>query len=130
MKTCGRSVRCTFGSGASKPRPPSPLLSGYSFPVVYRFGAQELEIIKGHLDRSGRQFRFCSAVATLKNVGELVGNGCRMFHYAGHGTENSLSFESDRHCGIMEPVEVRWCEIMNHFFLHSFVICLRCCDLV
>ncbi|CAN0280635.1 unnamed protein product, partial [Ascophyllum nodosum] len=79
---------------------------GKKTPVVQLHTAKELEIIKRHLDRSGRQFCFLTAVATLKNVGELVGDGCRMLHYAGHGGENFLSFESDQRCGVMEPVEV------------------------
>lgn len=69
---------------------------------------QEREIILDKIRCAGRQIVFRATVATPSNMRGLVTDGCQMLHYAGHGNEALLSFESDldTSCGTMEPLRV------------------------
>lgn len=65
-------------------------------------------MIKEKLDKSGRKFRYRCDVATLKNLGERLDEGCAMLHYAGHGNNEYVCFESEDDCGVMQPIAVRF----------------------
>lgn len=67
-------------------------------------------MIRDKLRSSERQIRFRAVVATPTNLRELLNDGCRMLHYTGHGSKELLAFESGhfRHCGLMEPLEVKY----------------------
>lgn len=47
------------------------------------------------LNAAERKVNMCSAVGTTDNVSMLVGRGCRVLHYTGHGVgdKHSLAFE-------------------------------------
>lgn len=64
-------------------------------------------MLRKELSESGRQIMFRSEVATASNLRQLLNSGCRMLHFMCHGTSEFLGFESERFCGIMEPLNVR-----------------------
>ena len=69
---------------------------------------QEVEVIRTNLRESGRLIRFVTDVANTCSLRKLLNSGCQVLHYAGHGNENFLAFESseDSKCGLVEPLEV------------------------
>ncbi|CAN0111036.1 unnamed protein product, partial [Ectocarpus sp. 4 AP-2014] len=69
---------------------------------------QELEYIRNILRRCGRKISFRAEVANTMNLTSLLHSGCLMLHYAGHGNDEYLAFEStiEWKCGIMQPLEM------------------------
>lgn len=65
-------------------------------------------MIRQNLRESGRQIRFVADVANACSLRKLLNSGCHVLHYAGHGYEDFLAFESseDSKCGLVEPLEV------------------------
>ncbi len=65
-------------------------------------------MIRKNLHESGRQIRFVADVANTCSLRKLLNSGCQILHYAGHGNDNFLAFESSEssECGLVEPLEV------------------------
>ncbi|CAM9461294.1 unnamed protein product [Ectocarpus sp. 13 AM-2016] len=71
---------------------------------------EELEFIRNMLRRCGRKISFRAEVANTMNLTRLLHSGCLMLHYAGHGNDEYLAFESTTEwmCGIMEPLKMEY----------------------
>ncbi|CAM9741858.1 unnamed protein product, partial [Ectocarpus sp. 12 AP-2014] len=71
---------------------------------------EELEFIRNMLRRLGRKISFRAEVANTMNLTRLLHSGCLMLHYAGHGNDEYLAFESTTEwkCGIMEPLKMEY----------------------
>ncbi|CBJ30255.1 SH2 domain containing protein [Ectocarpus siliculosus] len=71
---------------------------------------EELEFVRNKLRGFGRQIKFRAEVANAMNLTRLLHSGCLLLHYAGHGNDEYLAFESTTEwkCGIMEPLKVKY----------------------
>ena len=65
-------------------------------------------MIRTILRESGRHIRFVADVATTCSLRKILNADCQALHFAGHGNETYLAFESSEasECGLMEPLEV------------------------
>ena len=64
--------------------------------------------MRTNLRESGRHIRLVADVAKPSNVRKILNAGCQVLHFAGHGNEHFLAFESDDDlkCGLVEKIEV------------------------